>query len=238
MNFVADQSLLVADNFIHDFQTSALSGDHPDMIQFWTAGTTRPTRDVVISDNVLNAGAGSWTQSILMGNELVAQGLAGPEMLYRDITITGNVILNAHLHGISVGESDGVLIAHNTLIHLARADGAEDNPDLWTPRINLTETSDHVTIEGNATSAIVGGENRPDWTIRGNVLIQDRDPAADNFYDSVFEAAMTSTASTLAPFAYMPGGPVDGVTAGAARLIAPMPKDQLTARFRAKRDAR
>ena len=235
MDFVADQGLLVADNVLHDFQTAAASDDHPDMIQFWTAGTTRPTRDVVIRDNVLNAGLGSWTQSILMGNEMVAGGQAGPEMRYRNITITGNVILNAHLHGISVGEADGVRIAHNTLIHLARADGGRDNPTLWTPRINLTETSDHVTVEGNATAAIVGGENRPDWTVKGNVLIQDRDPRAANYYDSVFVAALGATGASLAPFAYLPGGPVDGITAGAARLIAPMPAGQVTALIRSTR---
>ena len=43
MNFVAVQSLLVEDNYIHDFKASRDSGDHADMIQFWTAGTTRPT---------------------------------------------------------------------------------------------------------------------------------------------------------------------------------------------------
>lgn len=237
MNFVADQGLLVADNFIHDFQTSALSGDHPDMIQFWTAGTTRPTQDVVIRDNVLHAGAGSWTQSILMGNEMIAQGQAGPEMRYRNITITGNVIVNAHLHGISLGEADGVRIAHNTLIHLAQADGEEDNPDLWTPRINLTPTSDNVTIEGNASAGIAGAEGRADWVLRDNVRIQDRDPAAAGYYDAVFVAAQTSAVGTLAPFTYLPGGPVDGITAGAARLIAPMPTDQVTALVRATRAA-
>ena len=234
MDFVADQGLLVAENVLHDFQTAAASEDHPDMIQFWTAGTTRPTRDVVIRDNVLSAGLGSWTQSILMGNEMVAGGQAGPEMRYRNITITGNVILNAHLHGISVGEADGVRIAHNTLIHLARANGGADNPNLWTPRINLTETSDHVTVEGNATAAIVGGEHRPDWTIRGNVLIQDRDPRAANYYDSVFVASRGATGASLAPFAYLPGGPVDGVTVGAARLI--LPAGQVTALIRNTRD--
>lgn len=236
MDFVADQGLLVADNMLHDFQTATGSEDHPDMIQFWTAGTTRPTRDVVIRDNLLNAGSGSWTQSILMGNEVVAQGEAGPEMRYRNITITGNVIINAHLHGISVGQADGVRIAHNTLIHLARADGGGDNPTLWTPRINVDETSDHVTIEGNATAAIVGGEQRPDWTVRGNVLIQDRDPRAANHYDAVFVAAQSATGSTLAAFAYLPGGPVDGIRAGAARLIAPMGAGQPVALIRTTRE--
>ena len=237
MDFAAVQSLLVADNQLHDFKASRFSDDHADMIQFWTAGTTQPTKDVVIRDNVLNSGNGNWTQSILLGNELVRQGLAGSEMFYRNITITGNVIINSHLHGITVGEADGLTITHNTLIHNRRTDGDTNNPMLWTPRINVAEAAQNVTIEGNATAAISGAEKRPDWKVTRNVLIQDTEPAAPFYYDSVFVAALTGNPQTLAPFTYLPGGAADGVQAGAARLIAPMPPDQAVPLMRAVRDA-
>ena len=238
MNFVAVDQLLVANNTLHDFKTSPLSGDHADMIQFWTAGTTRPSRNVVIRDNVLNSGNGAWTQSILMGNELVSQGGAGPEMYYRNITITGNVIINSHLHGISVGETDGLRIANNTLIHNRRTHEAADNPVLWVPRINVAPAANTVIVENNAASAIMGSEGRPDWVVTGNILIQDSDPAAPNYYDDIFVAALTGNPQSLAPFTYLPGGAVDGVKTGAARLIAPLPSGQLAALIRTERDAR
>lgn len=220
MDFSAVQSLLLAENTLHDFKASRQSDDHADMIQFWTAGTTRPSTDVVIRDNVLNSGHGSWTQSLLIGNELVRQGVAGREMYYRNVTISGNVIVNSHLHGISVGETVGLTISGNTLIHNRRTDGEDPNPALWTPRINISEKAEKVTVEGNATPMIDGAQSRPDWTLRDNVLIQDADPAAPDYYDVVFVAALTGDPATLAPFTYLPGGPVDGVKVGAARLKA------------------
>ena len=235
MNFVADQTLLVAENQLHDFKASQASDDHADMIQFWTAGTTRPTRDVTIRDNVLNSGNGNWTQSIFMGNELVSQGKAGPEMRYQNIAIIDNVIINSQLHGISVGDVDGLLIANNTLIQNPKTEGAKDNPTLWTPRINITPSAQNVTVLGNATPGISGPEDRPDWTVEGNILIQDTKPSAPFYYDKIFVAALSGDPQSIASFLYVPGGPVDGVKVGAARLISLAPSAEVTAQIRAAR---
>ena len=200
MDFVAIQGLLVAENQLRDFKASPKSEDHADMIQFWTAGTTRPTRDVVIRDNVLNSGNGDWTQSIFMGNELISQGKAGPEMRYQNIAIIDNVIINSQLHGITVGDVDGLLIANNTLIQNRRTVGAADNPTLWTPSINITPAAQNVTVLGNATSRISGPEERPDWTVDGNILIQDTKPSAPNYYDKIFVAALSGDPQSLGSF--------------------------------------
>ena len=235
MNFVAVQGLLVAENQLHDFKASPASDDHADMIQFWTAGTTRPTRDVVIRDNVLNSGKGDWTQSIFMGNEIVSQGKAGPEMRYQNIAITDNVIINSQLHGITVGDVDGLLIANNTLIQNRRTVGTAVNPTLWTPSINITPAAQNVTVLGNATSSINGPEERPDWTVEGNILIQDTRPSAPNYYDRIFVAALSGDPQSLGSFLYVAGGPVDGVKVGAARLISLTPSDQVKAQVLAQR---
>ncbi|MFN3938918.1 MAG: right-handed parallel beta-helix repeat-containing protein, partial [Gemmobacter sp.] len=79
MNFADVQGVLIENNYIHDFRLSPLSGDHPDMIQFWTAGTTEPSTDIIIRNNTLDIGDGSWTQSIFMRNEMVDTGKAGAE---------------------------------------------------------------------------------------------------------------------------------------------------------------
>lgn len=69
----------------------------------------RPSVNIVIPGNILNSGAGVWNQSIFMRNEKVDTQDPGPEMFYRDIVIEENVILNAHQHGITVGETDGLI---------------------------------------------------------------------------------------------------------------------------------
>jgi len=219
MDFSAVQNVQIVGNYLHDFKTSTGSDDHPDMIQIFTAGSTKPTRDVTIRDNILNSGAGHWTQSIFMGNEVVASGQAGASMFYRNITITGNVIINAHLHGITVGETEGLTITRNTVIHNRRSDSG-GNVELNTPRINVAAASRNVKIQGNAVAGIAGAEGGG-WNVSGNVLIQDTNPAAPNYYDTVFMAARSGNPQKLSSFAYRPGGPVDGKSVGAARLISP-----------------
>lgn len=145
-------------------------------------------------------------------------------MDYRNLVITGNVILNAHLHGITVGETDGLMIANNTLIRNRLSDGPGGSDGLWTPAIRVSAAAENVTITRNITPAIVGAEKHAEragaskWVISDNLLIQDRDPDAPGYYDAVFVAARSGDPATLAPFTYLPGGPAADGTFGAARL--------------------
>ena len=86
------------------------------MIQFWTNGTTSPSTNITISENFLDSGNGEWTQSIFMRNEAVDSQGAGTEMFYQNVLIENNVIYNAHTHGITVGEADGLIIRNNTIL--------------------------------------------------------------------------------------------------------------------------
>ena len=72
-------------------------------------------------------------------------------MFYRNIAITGNVIINSHLHGITVAETKDLTIADNTLIRNRLTDGNTDNPPLWTPQINVSERAENVSILRNLT---------------------------------------------------------------------------------------
>lgn len=219
MDFVHVERTLIEENYIHDFNKAFGSGDHSDMIQFWTNRSEAPTRDVVIRNNVLNSGHGWFTQSIFMRNDLVDRGLAGDEMFYRNITIEGNVIINAHLHGITVGETDGLFIRNNTVVRNARSEGNTDNLSLWTPRINVSGAARNVEILRNVTNRIVGYAGQSGWTVADNVLVQDVGRLAEGlFYDRVFVDALTGDPSDLASFAYLPGGPLDGTGIGALRL--------------------
>lgn len=215
MTFAEVSRVVIEGNHIHDFDRVVDSGDHSDMIQFWTNKTDRPSSDVTIRGNLLNSGGGWFTQSIFMRNEEVDQERAGPEMFYRDFRIEENVILNAHLHGITVGAADGLVIANNAVLRNPDSEGARDNPDLWTPRINVADASTDVRIERNVVGGIEGGDGQADWVVEGNLLVQDRSPSQPGFYGQVFAGVPGSDPRSFAPRA---GGPLDGTGIGASLL--------------------
>ncbi len=221
MDFAADQGLTITGNRIHAFRKETGTYDHPDMIQFWTRGTHRPTTDVVIRGNFLLAEGHGFTQSIFIRNEEVDEGRAGAGMYYRNLTIADNVIVNAHIHGITVGEADGLTIRNNTLIHDAASDGRRVNPPLWRPRIEVKATNRNVTLTGNAAAAVTGPAGQPDWQVAGNVIIQDTDPGRPGYYDTVFLSPRAGRADDLGRWVYRPGGPLDGLTAGSPLLRGP-----------------
>ncbi len=218
MDFAEVVRVRIEGNQIHDFNRALEATDHADMIQFWTNGTKTPSTDITIRGNILNSGAGWYTQSIFMRNDVVDTGKGGPEMFYRNITIEDNVIINAHLHGITVGETAGLRIMNNSVIRNARSQGKDDNPGLWTPQIRVAPTSTEVVIAKNVTSKITGYDTQADWSVADNYLIQDRFPAQQGFYDQVFVAARSGDPTNLASFAYLSGGPLDGVGVGAPQL--------------------
>jgi hypothetical protein len=237
-NFADVRRVLIERNTFRDFARAPAAGDHSDMIQFWTNGTREATAGITIRDNVFNSGRGLYTQSIFMRNEEVDTGRAGRAMFYRDVAITGNVIVNAHLHGITVGETAGLRIEANTLVRNPASAGGGNNVALWTPTIRVKPASERVTIRANVTPGIDGPDKRPDWTVQGNLIVQDRDPAAPGHYDAVFVAARTGDPRDLSSFAYLPGGPAArGVGAPALRLDR-MAAGGAVALIRAERDPR
>ncbi len=225
MNFAQVQSVLIEGNRIGNFKRSLASDDHADMIQFWTNKTDIPSSDIVIRDNVLNSGDGYFTQSIFMRNEAVDLGYAGKEMFYRNVKIENNVVINAHLNGITVGETNGLIIRNNTVLHNASSDGDKSDPGLWLPQIRVAPTSEDVSITSNVVSAIGGHEGQSNWEVSDNLFVQDRDPSLPNYYDSYFAAARTGDPSNLASFSYLPQSGIDGRSVGASQLV-PVETDQ------------
>jgi len=218
INLAAINTVLIEGNHIHDFKRSLASKDHADMIQFWTAGTKSPSKNITIRGNLFDSGVGAYTQTIFMRNELVDQKKAGEEMYYRDVLIEQNVIINAHLHGITLGETTGLTIRNNTLIHNSGSDGPDNNPKLWIPRINVSGQSSDVSITGNISDQQFEPRGRADWVVSGNLAVQDRNPGGPGYYDTVFMAARTGDRSDISIYAYRPGGPADGLTFGADAL--------------------
>lgn len=218
MNFAQVDDVRIEDNWIHDFKRAVDSPDHADMIQFWTNGTEWASRNIVIRNNVLNSGLGAYTQSIFMRNDLVDRGLAGSEMYYRNIVIEENVIVNAHLHGITVGETRGLTIRNNTLIHNAQSDGAQQNDALWRPQIRVVEDARDVIIRANAAHRLPKAPGRQDWVIQNNLEIQDQRPGRSNHVHQLFAAAQSGDPRELHNFRYRPDGALALAHIGASRL--------------------
>ncbi|MHC0055787.1 right-handed parallel beta-helix repeat-containing protein, partial [Actibacterium sp. D379-3] len=164
-------------------------------------------------------GEGNLTQSIFMRNELVDTGQAGEEMYYQNVVIEGNEIYNGHLHGITVGETAGLTVSNNSVLHADgnRPDGADDEVEI--PTININSASTDVTITNNAVADINGYAEQPDWTVKDNAYVQDQDPDAPGWYEDVFTAE--SLSSETGGHAYVPaeGGMLDMLDAGAVPTL-------------------
>lgn len=185
LNFAEVENVRIADNYLHDFARPEDSGAHPDMIQFWTNGTSAPSKNIVIRDNRLDIGDGMWTQSIFMRNEKVDSQGGGRDFFYENILIEDNVIINGHLHGITVGETDGLTIRNNVVLH---AEGGQDagGGGVSIPSMRVKANSTDVEITGNITSYIEENSGLDRWDIGGNVFLQDTDLDAANHYTEVF----------------------------------------------------
>ena len=209
-NFAQVNFVSIEGNYLHDFITSPASGDHMDMIQFWTTGTTSPSTNIVIRDNILDSGGGNLTQSIFMRNELVDQGLAGDEMFYRNIVIENNVIHNAHTHGITVGETHGLIIQNNTILHNLGSGGAGS---VYVPTINLKTTSTDVEVKNNIVPRL-SLQSSGNATIENNLIVQ-LDPLADG-------------SATLADLMGVPNGIIDQMGVGSSLTRFPTKSDDVT----------
>ncbi|PTX42756.1 parallel beta-helix repeat protein [Allosediminivita pacifica] len=217
INFAQVRDVLVEGNTFHSFGRSLASGDHSDMIQLWSTRTTSPSERVTIRNNIFNSGHGYWTQTIFFRNEWVDRGKAGHELFFRDFLIEGNVIINAHLHGISIGESDGLVIRNNTLIR-NKGSEAEAFDDVWaSPRIGVAERSMNVLIERNVAYDFPKPSG-PDWTVRDNYRIQAEHRMEPGFYGRVFYNALAGDPLDLENFQYLSDGPLGGHDIGSQML--------------------
>lgn len=213
INFAEVQNVLVEGNYIHDFDISEGAGDHADMIQFWTNGTDAPSTDIIIRGNILDIGEGDNTQSIFMRNEEVDRGNAGTEMFYQNVLIEDNVIRNGHSHGISVGETDGLIIRNNTVLSIEETD-----PRFFrAPEIKVAADSTDVTVMYNAVADIDGYENTNQFNVSKNAYIQNSDPNAVGYYSDLF--LESSLNGPLQDFVATPGGMIANLGAGAASHV-------------------
>lgn len=97
-------NITIASNTFTDFHP--LAGDHADVIQFWTRGTTASATDIIIKDNVFTRGSGAYAQGIFMGEEVGT-------LPYTRVSITGNLISGGLYNGIAIGTGKDVVVDGN-----------------------------------------------------------------------------------------------------------------------------
>ncbi len=209
-NFAGVTNVLIEGNYLHDFHR--VTDFHMDMIQFWTNGTASPTTNVIIRGNILDSGAGSNTQAIFMRNEEVDTGRAGIEMYYQNILIEDNVIHNAHTHGITVGETIGLTIQNNTILH--NSDTANDGL-VTIPTINIKDVSQDVLIANNILPrfSISSAEGR---VVHNNLVVQRANPDGDNYIGDLFVNGLAGSSATLADLMAVPGGLIEQLGVGSS----------------------
>lgn len=209
------QNVTITNNVIHDLLGSDVSINHLDMIQIWSTNTKLVTQNVTISDNILDASNGVASQSIFIRNEKIdGQETPDPEFYYSNITIENNVIYNGHLHGITVGPTNGVYVSDNTLISNLQAKTIDqNNPGThYDPAINISKWSTDVTIESNITTGISAPTGS---TIEGNYIVDYVNKFADNYVAKVFLGAENGGDVSFTDLQINPDGPLAGVAIGA-----------------------
>lgn len=231
--------LLIEDNYLHDFFAHPGTSDHRDMIQMWTANATIPTSGVTIRNNVMSLGGQDdtplMTQAIFIQNEAVIRGGAGPEMYYRDVEITGNVILNGQKKGVYITDVDGLTVANNTMLRIDAAVG-RDGGAADAPAIIVKPNSLNVTIRDNVTEGIYGHDGQADWSVSGNVLVQDDTPLLPGYYSAHFINAVPGQRWNMVDIQVLEDSVIARTGAGAERLLYDATPDELTALARVDRD--
>jgi len=198
INLSEVQSVLIEGNYIHDFRVSLESGDHADMIQvIATTHSETVTENLTIRGNTLDIGEGNITQMIYMANGKYDE-TQDDAWLYQNITVEDNLIRGSHVHGISVGATNGVIIRNNTMLNA-------EHPDGVAAPVIRTNMSTNVLIEGNAVPGIVSADNpEPTWTIQNNVILQNDSPELAGYYENQF--ITSSMGGSVGDFVLDPGG--------------------------------
>jgi hypothetical protein len=188
VNFAAVEGVLVKDNRFNDFFFKGR--DHPDAIQFWTAGTNRASANITITGNQIFQGSGKQLQGIFMRDEL-------GHLPYKNVTIDNNLVYtNDHWHGIGINGVQGLSITNNTVVSRTG-----DKPHLW---IKVSDASG-VTIARNVTDEVLlmpdaGGKAYGNLELRGDAAATARIPHLNK------GAATTVQDLLIDGYGYQPGG--------------------------------
>ncbi len=188
---------IIEDSHFHDFNPwwygNSTYNDHPDMIQYWGTASSIGVHGLTIRNNLFDQSDG-WTQTIFGEMASAAAGVTA-----EDFTISGNIIINAHLNGIRLHDVDGAQVIGNLLI----PNGDEIVGDIDFPQILFYDTTngriaDNVAVAmqngaiTNVTSQLAASNN---IEVTGNLALS-RDAGAADYWGT----ALASWQNTPALF--------------------------------------
>ncbi|RMH49685.1 MAG: PKD domain-containing protein, partial [Alphaproteobacteria bacterium] len=228
MNFFEVRKVLIEGNSFREFRLAPESNDHPDMIQIHSANATQPTRDVTIRGNFFSSDDYR-LHGIWMRNETVGANPARTDLYYRNIVIEDNVLFMNHPHGIAIGETDGLTIRNNTVLH------SVVNPLVgWgAPQIDVNPKARNVTVTGNISEAYdlsPEGGVAGSWTVANNLTVQNSNPHDPNHYADLFVNALTVNPDPE-DLRALPGGVIEALGVGASLTLFDPTPEKLTAQI-------
>lgn len=144
-----NSNLLIDGNLFTNFYSAA--GDHADAIQLWTTGIAEAAHDIVITNNAIIRGDGVPMQGIFIRDTY-------DTLPFRDLLITGNLVIGGNHNGIAVDGAIGGTISGNTVLAL-------DGHQSWIRTI-MTQG---FTISGN-TSTFFMTDTSTKGYLAGNTL--------------------------------------------------------------------
>ena len=149
------QRVDISDNSFHDFFGADTSINHEDMIQIWSTNAELVSSDITISHNRFLSGNGPSTQSIFVRNEQADGKVAAPDRFYSNITVVDNLIHNGHSHGITIGETNGVIIKNNTLLpNPSSSMGTGTKRQNLIPSIKVCKACTGVVVDHNVAGGV------------------------------------------------------------------------------------
>jgi len=151
-NFAASTNVLIERNSFSNFQRNTT--DHPDAIQFWTQGSTRPSANITIRYNVVLPGAGNGMQGIFLADQV-------GNLPYSNVLIEKNLIVGLNMaNGIFPSHVNGLTVRYNTVVS-----PVDDGNPVWI-RIdkatgvsvtgNIADMFNGVSVTGNKLTSASG----------------------------------------------------------------------------------
>ena len=171
-----------------------------------------PQQTLLFAKTSSTAETVSATQSIFMRNEMVDARGGGDKMFYRDVLIEDNVILNSHTHGITVGETHGLVIRNNTLLQNASSGTGRL---MHMPTINIKAASTGVEVINNIVPRLAL-KSSSNATVENNLIVQSNSPGSENYYGRLFVDPMAGGSATLADLMAVPNGIIDHMGVGSS----------------------
>lgn len=187
--FTAVAGGTVDGNDFRNFRSSPTA--HPDAIQIWTAGTNKPTTDLMISNNIVMPGTGSGGQGIFIQDEVGG-------IPHERITIRNNLLLDAgnYYNGITVRGGRNITIEGNSSLS-----PTGDTKNFW---IRLDNVQGAV-VKGNLADQMLQA-NSSNIALSGNVFLNEQKSFASKISGLNLGTAATVSSLVVEGVGYQPVG--------------------------------